>query len=490
MPPDEELITAEADRLAATAGQHRAARAFLLSGAAWFFVGTVLGLLSAVQLSAPDLLANIPFLQFGRLRPAHTNAMLLGFVNTTLLGGGLYIVPVLLRTRLHSERLGLAALWLWNLALGCGIIALALGHTQAREYAELIWPVDVAVVIVFVLLLYNLVMTVIERKEKLLYVSVWYFVGAVLWTGFVYPIGNVMWHPATGSMTGVVDAIWLWFYGHNILGLLLTPLAVGAAYYIIPRLVRAPLYSHTLSLVGFWTFISLYSHIGVHHLIQAPVPLWLKVVSIIDSMAMILPVYTVLINLWMTMRGRFAAVVNSVPGSLIFLGTIWYAIVCLQGPFQSLPSVQRITHFTNWPVGHAHAAVFGFTGFIALGTYYYVLPRVCGRELFSWRMANLHYWLAVVGIGGMFAVLTAAGLVQGSSWLNGETVYRVLPTLVPYMALRTLFGVMIMIGAFLGLYNGLMTACRRPPSNGRGVSRPRGHAASAEAAPEKREGGA
>jgi cytochrome c oxidase cbb3-type subunit 1/cytochrome c oxidase cbb3-type subunit I/II len=266
-----------------------------------------------------------------------------------------------------------------------------------------------------------------------------------------------MWHPRTGAESGVVDAIFLWFYGHNIFGLLVTPLAIGIAYYMFPRIARAPLFTHVLSLIGFWSLLLLYTHIGAHHLIQAPIPTWLKTVSVIDSFAMMLPVATVLVNQWYTARGRFSRFLVSPASKLMFIGTIWYAIVCIQGPIQSLAWVQRVTHFNNWVIGHSHIAVLGFTGFIALGGMYYVLPSVTGRKLYSDRLVNIQYWLVLLGLLDFFLWLTIAGLIQGHVWLFGGTVYRSVPMLKPYMTLRLMGGLLIIIGAFVGLYNVLMT---------------------------------
>lgn len=440
--------------------EHSAAKRFLVSSAVWMCVATLWGLAGAIHLMAPDTFRNVAVLEFGRFRPAHTNLMLFGFVSMGLMGGGLYVAPVMLRTRLYGERLANAAMWLWNLALLGTTISLPLGHTQGREYAELIFPIKVLLLASLLVLLYVLVMTVMRRQENLLYVSVWYVCGAVLWTTAIYPLGNVMWHPQTGALTGTVDAIWLWFYGHNIFGLLLTPLAVGMAYYIIPRIAGAPLYSHTLSLVGFWTLLAFYTHIGTHHLIQAPVPTWLKTISIADSIGMLIPVLTVLVNLWLTAKDNMAAFARSVPGKFVLAGTIWYLVTCVQGPLQSLPSVQRYTHFNNWVVGHAHIAVLGFSGFIALSTIWYVLPLVARRKIYSMSLVNVQFWLVLTGLLGFFAVLTTAGLIQGAAWVNGETVYRALPLIAPYMAARAMFGILIIAGAFIGLYVVLMTLAR------------------------------
>lgn len=426
-------------------------------------VGTLFGLFSAIHLVAPDFLGNIEWLQFGRVRAAHTNTVLFGFVVAMLMGSAFYVLPRVLNTKLFSEPMGNLAGLFFNAAVLLGDAALLAGRSQGREYAEYIYPVDVLIVIAFVLLCVNVVMTIVRRREPLLYVSVWYIMGAVIWTTTLYPLGNVMWHPDTGSQSGIIDAIFLWFYGHNIFGLLVTPLAVGIAYYMIPRIARAPLYSQLLSIIGFWSLLMFYTHIGGHHLLQAPVPTWLKTVSIIDSFAMMLPVATVLINLWYTARGRFENFLASPAAKLMLVGTIWYAIVCIQGPLQSLAWVQRVTHFNQWVVGHAHIAVLGFTGFIALGGMYYVLPNVTGRKVYSERLVNAQYWLLLTGLVGIFVVLTAAGLIQGHVWLHGGTVYRSVPMLKPYMVLRLAAGMLVIAGAFVGLFNVIMTLRKGGP---------------------------
>ncbi|MDP2209689.1 MAG: cbb3-type cytochrome c oxidase subunit I, partial [Bacteroidota bacterium] len=328
---------------------------------------------------------------------------------------------------------------------------------QGREYAELIWPIDILVIICFLILSYVVVRTLLDRKENLMFVSLWYITGAFIWTSILYTLGNVVWNPDTGALKGVTDAIWLWFYGHNIFGLLLTPLAVGAAYYIIPRVTGAPIYSHTLSLIGFWMLLVMYTHIGTHHLIQAPVPQWLKVISIVDSIGMLIPVMTFLANVWLPLKDRFGKIHKDIGGKYVFAGTIFYFLVCIQGPLQSLPSVQRVTHFNNWVVAHAHLALLGFATFIAIGAMYYFLPKVTGREIYSKTLADFQYWLLMIGVNGFFLVLTAVGLVQGSSWLHGETIYRILPEMQPYFVIRILLGVFVVSGFLIGLYNVIMT---------------------------------
>lgn len=437
--------------------EHSAAKTWLVSGAAWMAVGTLAGLGSAIHLTAPDFFANISWLEFGRIRTVHVSSVFFGFVVAMLIGACLYILPRVLDTKLFSEPMGNLAALFYNAAVVIGDVSLMAGMSQGREYAEWIYPVDVLVVIAFLLLAVNATMTVIRRREPLLYVSAWYITGAVIWTCFIYFVGNVMWHPSTGSETGVVDAILLWFYGHNVFGLLVTPLAVGIGYYMVPRIAKAPLYSQLLGIIGFWTLLAFYTHIGGHHLLQAPIPTWLKAISIIDSFAMVAPVAVVLVNWWYTARGRFDRFMVDPAAKLMMVGSIWYAIVCIQGPLQSIAWIQRVTHFNNWVIGHAHIAVLGFTGFIALGGMYYVLPGVTGRKVFSDRLVNLQYWLLLIGLIGFFIVLTSAGLIQGQSWNNGDTVYKTVPLMKPYMALRLAFGLPIIAGAFVGLYNVIMT---------------------------------
>jgi cbb3-type cytochrome c oxidase subunit I len=440
-----------------------AALAFMVAGAVWFVIGTSYGLLSAIHLLSPEFFNNIPWLVFGRTRPVHVNTVLLGFVANTLIGCGLYYVPALLLTRLWSERLGWLSWLFWNITVLSGPFTFSFGLTQGREYTEYLWIFDVLIMLAILLAIFNITMTIVSRTEKILYVSIWYFVGAFLWTAGVYPVGNVMWRPATGAMPGILDSIFLWFYGHDIVGLLLTPLAIGAAYYVIPRVTRTPIYSYTISVFGFWTLVALYTHIGGHHILQAPIPGWLKTVSVVDSAAMVVPVIPVIANLWLTARQRSALVWNDPPGRWVMAGSVWYLITCIQGPVQSLPSLQRVTHFNNWTVGHAHIAVLGFSGFIALGALWHILPLVTKRKVYSQRLVNLQFGLVLFGLTGFFIVLTIAGLIQGGAWYNAEMLYRVLPEIPVYMGLRALSGVFIITGAVVGLYNLVMTIFRGEP---------------------------
>lgn len=452
--------------------EHSAALAFLWAGAIWFVVGTLYGLASAIDLVAPEAFGNIPWLVFGRARPAHVNTVLFGFLGNVLTGCGLYYVKVLLRPRQWPERVVWVAFVLWNLAIASGPLTFAFGISQGREYAEYVWLADVSLMLSAFLVIALMIVAVRSRREDSLYVSTWYFVGTYLWFVGIYFVGNVMWHPATGAMPGLVDSVFLWFYGHNMVGLLLTPLAVGLAYYVLPRVTETKLYSYTLSVVGFWTLVLFYTHIGSHHILQTPIPNWLKVASVAHSGAMAIPVFTVLVNLWMTARRAGGRVLGDPAGRFVLAGTIWYLATCLQGMAQSFPEVQRVTHLNNWTVGHAHIAVLGFSGFIALGGLWHILPLAARRRLWSARLVNLQFGLVTLGLGGFFAVLTIAGLIQGQAWQNGEMVYRVLSEIFPYMILRAFFGLSIITAAIIGLVNLAMTMRHGEPYDP--ASEPRG----------------
>jgi cytochrome c oxidase cbb3-type subunit 1/cytochrome c oxidase cbb3-type subunit I/II len=429
------------------------AKAFTLTSAFWFAVATTFGLIGAGYLIAPDFLANIEYIHFGRVRPMHINAVLFGFVTPGLLAVAFYYFPKLLRTELFSHKLGVFSAVFWNITVAAGVIGISMGYTQGREYAELPWAVDIMVVICFVMVVINILMTIRRRKERILYVSIWYVTAAVVLTSITYCLGNVIWKPDTGALQGIPDAILLWFYGHNIFGLLLSPMGLAVAYYVLPIATRSPLYSHTLSLLGFWSLIIVYTHIGTHHLLQVPVPTWLKTISIVDSVAMVIPVMIVLINLWYTVKGKLGDIHADIGAKFVFTGTIMYFFVNIQGSMMALPHVQRITHFNNWVVGHAHLGVLGFAGVTALGGLYFILPRITGKPLYSRFLADVQYWFVLIGMTGFAVVLTTVGLIQGNAWYNGETLYRTLPEIQPYYILRASLGLLIVIGAYIGLYN-------------------------------------
>lgn len=435
-------------------------RRFIISGSCWFLVATGFGLMMATELVAPEAVTS-KYLLFPRDRPIHVNTNVFGFLSMLLIGAMLFAVCRLCQSGLWSERMGNWSMWIWNAAVLSGMASLAMGYTQSHEYAEYEWPIDILIMLGLLLVAYNVFQTIRRRRQKLLYVTMWYAMGALVATMVVYFLGNVMWHPHTGALNGMTDAEWAWYYAHNIFGTWITPLALGLCYFWIPRESDNPLYSHTLSMIGFWPYFAFYLQVGTHHLIEAPAPAWLKLIAVVNSIGLLIPVYAFLTNQWMTLRGKWWRIPDSVVLRFVFAGTVFYFFTSTEGTLLALPSVERITHFTNWVVGHSHLGLLGFSGFIACGAGYGALREMYG-EIWSERLASLQYWLMLIGIVGFTIVLDDAGQLQGNAWRNGEVVYRVLPELMNDYILRAILGCFIVTGAAIQVYNYLRTAQMHP----------------------------
>jgi len=438
--------------------ENSASANFMITAALWLVIGVLMGLTLALQFVFPDLFRGVPWLVFSRLRQAHTNTVMFAWLSGGMMGLWLYIVPRLTGRKLWSEVLGNVSMVLWNIAVGVGIVGLLLAQTQSREYAEFIWIVDVAVMIVLILNLINFYVTIANRVEKKLYVSLWYISGTLIWMPLLYFIGNVMWSPPTGALQGIDDAIFNWFYGHNVLGLWFTTGLLAVIYYIVPRATRTPLYSHFLSLIAFWGIAFFYTGVGAHHLLWAPIPGWLKTIAVAESIGMILPVVAFMMNIFLTMRGNWNRFFADIPLRYVITGWAAYILVSYQGSHQALRSINLITHFTQYVPGHAHLSLLFFAASTIIGGIYYMLPRICNCRLFSRRLANVQYALYVIGFIFFFGGFLLTGLVQGTNWIHqGLPVWSVLPGLVPYMALRATGGVLLVTSFVMFAINVLAT---------------------------------
>jgi cytochrome c oxidase cbb3-type subunit I len=446
---------------------YSSSRNFLISAIFWLVLGTTAGLIASLQFTTPDALAGIAQMSFGRLRPVHVNAVLIGWLSMGYVACMNYIFPVLVgRKGMWSERLGNFTMFLWNVVMVVGLISIMNGDTEAREYAELAGTVyiagnpvqllDYAVVSALLLLAVNAWGTVMTGTEKKWYVSIWYFLGALFWFPIVYIIGN----RAFLQLDGLNDAIAGWFYGHNILGMWFTVGGVGIMYYLIPKFTGNPLYSHTLSMIGFWTIGMFYAPTGTHHILQSPVPEWLKSVAVISSVFLLVPVLTVLTNFFMTMKGKWHTATEHVPLRFAIAGGIAYLLTCIQGPFQATRSINWYLHFSNWVVGHAHLALLATFSFFVFAASYYIIPKVTGRKMYSKKLAVWHFWLTLYGWILMMLSLTIAGLVQAAGWHHGIPVDQWIIELEPYWIIRSISGVMIVLGQVLYMYNIYKTVFR------------------------------
>ncbi|MGI4787269.1 MAG: cbb3-type cytochrome c oxidase subunit I [Janthinobacterium lividum] len=467
----------------------------LFSGAFWIVMTTIFGFIMSNELTTPDIFAGIPQLVFSRMRPAHIAMGLFGIFSAGMFGGWYFIVPRLCKTPLRSNRAANLLLIFWNLAVLLGVGAILNGDTQGKEYTEFPWWIDWPV---FALMCVNAVIifqTIAARREPKMYVSLWYIGGSVVWVAMMYFIGNVMWHPfdtyltadghkhilwnndasnlpdgvtdfqRTGSLRGLNDAIWNWFYGHNLFGLFITTGGIALVYYLVPKLSRRPLYSHLMSLIGFWSIALLYSNTGQHHLLQAPIPNWLKIISIVGSVGLIIPVFSFSVNIYMTMRGQWGQMLENIPLRFVLTGSFFYLAVSFQGTVQAFMTVNRFVHFTQWVIAHSHLAFLGAFAFISSATMLYMVPQIVRKPLWSRNLADTQYWLMLIGVNGYFWALTAAGLAQGSAWVTlGEQVVKAYPIVKPYFLLRSVFGGMFMIGVMFQFINLVMTIRQKMPT--------------------------
>lgn len=437
-----------------------ASRNFFYSSLLWIIFGMLAGLTAALLMVYPDMLKNalplniLQYFTFGRIRPTHTNTVMFGWLTGAYFATLLYMIPRLVGTKLWSERLGNASVWLFNITIGANFVALLAGGDMGREYAEMPIVLKYMFVLTFLLVALNVFMTIKNRTEKELYVSVWYMMSGLLLTPIIYIVGNQFLFP-NNPVTGVNDAVVNWFYGHNILGYWFTPVGVGALYYLLPKLTGNPVYSHRLSMIGFWTIMLVYGPVGAHHLVNGPVPYWLQTVSIAFSITLIIPVWAVLTNFYGTMNGKWYLVKDSVPLKFLVSGAVFYFITCFQGPMQALRSVSAITHFTNWVVGHAHLALLGTFSFVMMATIYYVIPRLTNRAIYSEKAMDWHFWLTLVGFVAFFVSLTVAGLVQGSMWAASHSANFIdsVKAVKPYYVVRAIGGATILIGQLVFIWN-------------------------------------
>ena len=439
----------------------RVAKVWFIFSALWFPVFATFGFLIAIKFFFPDFLTGSEWDTFGRIRPFHVNGVLFGFVSSGLLGAMFWIAPRLCGRGLFKARLALIAPFLWNFAVLGGVIWILLGGSQGREYAELPWAIDVAVMAGLLLNAYLIWGTVIKRREKKLYVSLWYYLGTTVWFPIVYFIGNVMWKPPAGALNGTTDAIFNWYYGHNVLGLWFTTLGIAAWYYFIPKMIKRPLYSHLLSLIAFFSIAFFYTGVGGHHLLQSPIPEWLKTIAVAMTVMMMVPVLAFLVNIGLTMRGSWHRLVGNTPLQFVFAGFIMYVLVSIQGTLQGLRSTNAYLHFSQWPVSHSHLALLGGFGFLAVGMAFFLVPRITGFKLYSLKLMRWSWWLAFIGFLSFFASMVVTGLQQNANWWVHINVVETLPTLTVDLIWRAVSGGVIVIAAILFVYNIVTTLFRR-----------------------------
>lgn len=415
---------------------------FLCCAIVWLLVASFAGLTASIKLHSPDWLAEYEWLTFGRIRTIHLNALAYGWAPMAGLGLAIWLLPRLLKTSLEGGGFAVLGAMVWNAGLIAGLGAIAVGFSSGREWLEIPWQVALLLVAGGALVALPLVFTLQSRRVDHLYVSVWYMGAALFWFPVLYLVANI-----PDLHFGVEEATMNWWYGHNVLGYFFTPLALASIYYFMPKVIGRPVQSYNLSLLGFWTLAFFYGQVGGHHLVGGPVPGWLITLSIVQSMMMIIPVLAFAINQFLTMQGYNKVLLYSPTLRFVSFGGVMYVAASIQGSFEALRSVNAVTHFTHFTVGHSHLGLYGFVTMAFFGGIYFVMPRVMQREWPYPRLIGLHFWLSSIGILIYVASLTIGGWLQGQAMLDAARPFmESVSVTLPYLKLRTLGGTLMTLG--------------------------------------------
>jgi cytochrome c oxidase cbb3-type subunit 1 len=419
-------------------------------GLAWLLIGTVFALLASFKMHMPDFLGSIPWLTFGRVRPAHLNAVVYGFASQAGVGVTLWLMCRLCRTPLICGWMaGLAGIF-WNLGVAIGITGILAGHSTGLEWLE--FPPYATPILFIALALIALwgIITFRYRREPHLYVSQYYLLAALFWFPWLYSVTQML--LVMDPVRGVVQAAVNWWFAHNVLGLWLTPIGLASIYYFIPKVLGRPVHSYYLSLLGFWSLALFYNWNGMHHLVGGPMPAWLISASIVASVMMTIPVMTVGLNHHLTMWGNFHRLKDSPVLRFMVFGGMSYTVVSLQGVLLSLRSVSEVTHFTHSTIAHAHIGMYAFFSMVMFGAIYYIVPRIIQVEWPSANLIRLHFWAAALGILLYTVPLAFGGVLQGLAMNNPDVPFldparhSVVTVTLPYLKIRSLSGILLAVG--------------------------------------------
>ncbi|MDS1308696.1 cbb3-type cytochrome c oxidase subunit I [Marinobacter xiaoshiensis] len=415
---------------------------WLSSSVFWLLLGSFFGLASSMKMHLPDFLTASEFLTFGRIRPVHLNAVTYGWASMAGIGVALFLIPRLFKTSLAGGKYAVLGGFIWNIGLVLGLSAITLGLSDGEEWLEFPWQIDILFVIGGALCAIPLLLTAANRKVEHLYVTSWYLMAALVWFPFLFLIANLPF-----AFPGASGATVNWWFAHNVLGLWVTPIGIGIAYYMIPKILGKPIISYQLSLIGFWSLALFYSQVGIHHLIGGPIPTWLVTLSIVHSVMMSIPVITVAINHHGTMMGSFGRLKDSPTLRFVWIGALMYTVASLQGSMEALRSINVITHFTHYTVAHAHLGMYAFLSFILFGAVYFIMPRLTNWE-WPWRkLISLHFWLVSIGILIYVVSLTVAGWKQGVALLDAAMPFMdIVRMTVPALQARTVGGALMTLG--------------------------------------------
>ena len=451
-------------------------RRFVTATVVFGIVGMLVGVILAVQLAWWPANMGLPWTTFGRLRPLHTNAVIFAFTGNALFAGIYYSMQRLLKVRMWSDALSAFHFWGWQAIIVSAAITLPLGMSQSKEYAELIWPIDLAIAVVWVAFAVNFFGTIFTRKVKHLYVALWFYMSMVITIGVLHIVNNLA-MPATilrsyPIYAGLTDALVQWWYGHNAVGFLLTTPILGLMYYFLPRAAERPVYSYRLSIIHFWGLVFLYMWAGPHHLLYSALPDWAQTLGMVFSLMLLAPSWGGMLNGLLTLRGAWDRLRTDPVIKFFVVGITFYGMSTFEGPMMSIRAVNALSHYTDWTIAHVHQGALGWVGMTMFGMLYYLAPRIYNRPLYSVSHATTHFWLATIGIVLYIVAMWTAGVTQGLMWrattpdglLQYPNFLDTVTALMPFYWIRVLGGTMYLVGLLLLAFNLFQTTTSNAPS--------------------------
>ena len=454
---------------AAATYHYKVVRQFAVMTVVWGVVGMLVGVWIAAELAWPALNMDIPWLTYSRLRPLHTNAVIFAFGGSALFATSYFVVQRTSQVPLFAPKLAAFTFWGWQAVIVAAVITLPMGLSTTKEYAELEWPIDVLIALVWIAYAIVFFGTIAKRRTPHIYVANWFF-GAYVITIAVLHIVNsaalpVTWTKSYSAYAGVQDAMVQWWYGHNAVGFFLTAGFLGMMYYFIPKQAERPVYSYRLSIVHFWALIFTYMWAGPHHLHYTALPAWAQSVGMVFSLILLAPSWGGMINGMMTLSGAWHKLREDPILKFLVVSLSFYGMSTFEGPMMSIKTVNALSHYTDWTVGHVHSGALGWVGFITMGSIYYLMPRLFGRtKMYSTRLIEVHFWVATIGIVLYIAAMWIAGVTQGLMWratnVDGTLTYAFVESVkasYPYWYIRVFGGLLYLGGMLLMLYNCLMT---------------------------------
>ncbi|MFV1972113.1 MAG: cytochrome-c oxidase, cbb3-type subunit I [Thiohalobacterales bacterium] len=443
---------------------YKVVRQFAIMTLVWGVVGMLVGVLIAAQLAWPVLNFDIPWLTFGRLRPLHTNAVIFAFGGSALFATSYYVVQRTCHARLFSDGLAAFTFWGWQAVIVSAVITLPLGITSSKEYAELEWPIDILLALVWVTYAVVFFGTIVKRKIPHIYVANWFF-GAYILTVAILHIVNSAAVPVSlfksySAYAGVQDAMVQWWYGHNAVGFFLTAGFLGMMYYFVPKQAGRPVYSYRLSVVHFWALIFTYIWAGPHHLHYTALPDWTQTLGMVMSLILLAPSWGGMINGIMTLSGAWEKLRTDPVLRLLIVSISFYGMSTFEGPMMAIKTVNALSHYTDWTIGHVHSGALGWVALITMGSMYYLIPRLFNRELYSLKLVEVHFWAATIGIVLYISSMWVAGIMQGLMWratnADGTLTYSFVESVQamhPYFIVRFLGGVFFLFGTLVMTWN-------------------------------------